>query len=84
MSKSLPSPEYIASLPVLTTEEAAIYLRMSKTSLCHYRMKGGGPLYIKHTQRKILYRRADLDAWLAERAFSSSSHEAVASAEARV
>lgn len=78
MSKLLPTPEYIASLPVLNTEEAAIYLRMSKAGLSNYRMKGGGPLYIKHTQRKVLYRRTDLDAWLSQRVFDSTSAEAAA------
>lgn len=76
MSKPLPTPEFVASLTVMNTDEAAIYLRMSKAGLSNYRMKGGGPLYIKHTQRKVLYRRSDLDAWLALRVFDSTSAEA--------
>lgn len=77
------TPEYVAGLSVMNTGEASVYLRMSKATLSNYRMHGGGPLYIKHTQRKVLYRRSDLDAWLAERVFSSSSHEAVTAAEER-
>lgn len=53
----------MASHENLTTEEAAEYLRVCHRTLIRWRGQGTGPAYCKAGQR-ILYRRADLDAWL--------------------
>lgn len=42
------------------------------------RARGGGPRYLKPTRRKILYKRADVIAWLERRAFTSTSEEKAA------
>ncbi|MDF1600370.1 helix-turn-helix domain-containing protein [Mesorhizobium sp. YIM 152430] len=56
--------EALNQLELMTPREAAIYLRSSTSTLAKYRMSGRGPKFIRHSNRKTLYRRADLDAWL--------------------
>lgn len=51
---------------LLTAQEAADYLRLAKSTLAKLRCIGGGPPYVQ-LGRRIAYRRADLDAWLAKR-----------------
>lgn len=54
----------LKALELLVPAEAAVYVRSSTSTLAKYRCYGGGPNFIKQSARKILYRRADLDAWL--------------------
>ena len=65
-------PEFLARLNLMDAQEAAAYLRTSTSTLAKYRMTGKGPAFIRPSPRKTLYRRADLDAWLASRARSST------------
>lgn len=60
--------QLIANLAVMTSREAAIYLRLSRSHLAAFRSKGNGPPFIAQGPRKCLYRKADLDRWLEERA----------------
>lgn len=60
----------------LTTQEAAAYLRVSKSYLDKLRVYGGGPPFHRPGRRKILYRKADLVLWLAARRFGSTSEYA--------
>lgn len=60
-------PAYLAALSVMDAVEAAIYLRTAPSTLSKYRLYGGGPAFIRQSSRKTLYRRTDLDAWLASR-----------------
>jgi len=60
-------PEFISKLDVLDAQEAAVYLRTSTSTLAKYRMHKRGPAFIRQSARKVLYRRADLDAWMTER-----------------
>lgn len=48
---------------LLTTEEAAKYLRVTSRSLIRWRINRLGPPCIR-MPRHVRYRRADLDAWL--------------------
>jgi hypothetical protein len=53
----------------LTPKEAAAYLRNSPHTLLYWRQRKKGPPYIKLGEAKkaaILYRRSDLDEWLAK------------------
>jgi len=50
---------------LLTTREAAGYLRLAITTLEHWRLEGRGPAFSK-MGRQVRYRRADVDRWLAE------------------
>ncbi|HEV8276897.1 MAG TPA: helix-turn-helix domain-containing protein [Streptosporangiaceae bacterium] len=58
-------PERLAD-PVMTTKEAAEYLKLSVRTLLRLRVDGGGPAAAK-IGRQWRYRRSQLDAWLAER-----------------
>ena len=55
-----------------STKEAAAYLGRSASNLEKFRVFGGGPKFIK-AGRLILYRKEDLDAWLNDRVYSSTS-----------
>lgn len=46
----------------LTPEEAAARLRCSKGTLANWRVKGGGPRFLK-IGRKVLYAVKELEAW---------------------
>jgi excisionase family DNA binding protein len=50
---------------LLTTREAADYLRLAITTLEHWRLDGRGPAFCK-IGRQVRYRRADVDQWLTE------------------
>jgi excisionase family DNA binding protein len=58
---------------LLTPREAAAYLRVSKSYLDKLRVYGGGPRFLRLGKRKVLYRKFDLDAWLASQSFDSTS-----------
>ena len=57
---------------ILTVQEAADHLRVSKSYLDKKRVYGGGPPFLQYG-RKITYRKSDLDAWLSRRRFTSTS-----------
>ncbi|MEW9804987.1 helix-turn-helix transcriptional regulator [Mesorhizobium sp. ZMM04-5] len=63
---------YSAS-PYLTVPQAAAYLRVSKNYLDKLRVSGTGPSFVRLGRRKVLYRKADLDQWINERIFGSTS-----------
>ena len=54
-------------------EEAARLLDLTPRALEAWRHKGGGPRYIRISARCVRYRRADLQAWIAERERYSTS-----------
>lgn len=66
-------PGYLQKLDIMDAREAAAYLRTSPSTLAKYRHFGGGPSFIRQSSRKTLYRRVDLDAWLEERTYGSTS-----------
>lgn len=52
---------------LLTTIEAATYLRVSARTLEGMRCSGSGPRYVKlgpGKRARVLYRRRDLEQWL--------------------
>ena len=51
---------------VLTTEEAAQMVGLAAQTLNKLRHEGKGPPYVKHA-RRVVYRRADLEAWMQSR-----------------
>lgn len=50
---------------LLTTDEACRYLRLSRPTLERRRLNGEEPAFIR-LGRRIYYRLADLDSWLAK------------------
>jgi len=67
---------------LLTTKEAAEYLRRSAQGLRKLRWQGHGPRYLRPgrgLKSAVLYRRADLDAWLAKGEATSTADESARS-----
>lgn len=61
---------------LLTSDEAAEYVRLSRRTLERYRVTGGGPNYVKlgpGLRARVVYREADLKAWLDGAVFNSTS-----------
>ena len=58
----------------LSTREAAAFLGLSPRTLDRYRVSGDGPAFHRFGNR-VLYHRADLTAWAAERRVRSTSDE---------
>jgi excisionase family DNA binding protein len=61
-------------LDIMTTAEAARYVRLGRPTLERLRVSGKGPIYVK-LGRSVRYRKADLDAWLESRATRSTAAE---------
>jgi excisionase family DNA binding protein len=57
---------------ILTTIEAARYVRLGKPTLERFRLTGEGPIYAK-LGGAVRYRRVDLDCWLESRLTRSTS-----------
>jgi len=51
--------------PLLTVEEAAAHLRVSRGMLAQLRFTNKGPAYYKPTAKSVFYAKSDLDTWLA-------------------
>ena len=62
--------------PLLTPDEAAAWLRVTKGHLARLRVVGGGPLFVKLSRRCIVYRIEDLEAFVGSRIRRSTSDEA--------
>lgn len=60
------------SLPILTTPQAALLLNLKPATLEQWRWSGRGPRFVK-IGRSCRYCRADLEAFIRERAFSSTT-----------
>jgi excisionase family DNA binding protein len=58
---------------LLTTRQAARLLGFSPRALEGWRLRGGGPAFVRVSRRSVRYRRADLDRWAEERLRISTS-----------
>ena len=77
-------PEMIAdNTSLLSVAEAARRLSLSQSYLNKLRSAGGGPVFVKFGPRRVAYRTADLDAWVAGM-LRASTGEAEAGASAGV
>jgi hypothetical protein len=56
----------------LTQREAAAILRLSERTLERHRLTGTGPKFMK-AGRRVLYRPADIEAWVAANTFVCTS-----------
>lgn len=69
----------MSSSQILSTQQAADYYGLRAQTLRAWRHRGGGPPYFRLTPGNLRspcrYRREDLDAWLQERRFTSTSEE---------
>ena len=50
----------------LRAVQAAAYLKVSRSTLAKWRMRGDGPPYHRCGPRIVYYYRHEIDAWLAE------------------
>jgi predicted DNA-binding transcriptional regulator AlpA len=59
---------------LLTVKEAAKFLRLTRSTLDHYRCDGRGPIYRKHGAR-VFYPKPELIAWSERNAYASTSEK---------
>jgi hypothetical protein len=52
---------------LMTEHEAAAFLGYTPRALQNWRLRGGGPVFVKVSDRSIRYRRGDLMAWIEAR-----------------
>jgi predicted DNA-binding transcriptional regulator AlpA len=65
---------------LLRPPEAAPYIGLSVSTLAKQRLRGDGPKFVRLSARAIGYLPADLDGWLADKRFGSTSEYPAASA----
>jgi excisionase family DNA binding protein len=63
----------MASEILLTVEEAAVRLKISKHTLNRWRVTGEGPPFIKYGPRLVRYVESVLDEWARNRIRASTS-----------
>ena len=63
---------------LLTEEEAAFFLRVTRFTLRKWRRTGGGPRFVRCGWRLIRYARTDIDEWLNDNKFGSNAAELLA------
>ncbi len=63
------------TIKMMTTTEAAQYVRLGKPTLDRFRVTGEGPAFCK-LGGAVRYRQQDLDAWLESRLVASTSARA--------
>lgn len=57
---------------LLTVQEAAKFLRLTRSTLDHYRCEGRGPIYRKHGAR-VFYPKPELIRWSERNSYASTS-----------
>ena len=67
-------PDYLDRL--MDERKAAGLLCYSVRALQNWRVRGGGPRFVKVSGRSVRYRRRDLLAWIEERTRSNTSEAA--------
>ncbi len=75
MTLSDHDPDHLSRL--IPETEAAEFLGYTVRALQNWRLRGGGPKFIKVSRRSIRYRRRDLIAWADDRICSNTSEAAV-------
>tara|TARA_R100000789_G_scaffold64661_1_gene61096 strand:- start:59 stop:286 length:228 start_codon:yes stop_codon:yes gene_type:complete len=58
---------------LINEQEAAALLGYSQRTLQGWRLRGGGPKFVKFSQRTIRYRVGDLLEWIAGNTFHNTS-----------
>jgi len=61
--------------PLLSTEQAAAWLGVTKRFLEASRLKGGGPVYVRLSRNLVRYRLEDLQEWVQERIRENTSQD---------
>lgn len=58
---------------LINERQAADYLCYSVRALQNWRVRGGGPQFVKVSGRSVRYTRRDLQMWIEERRVASTS-----------
>ena len=66
-------PEYLDQL--LSEKHAAAFLGYTIRALQNWRLRGGGPQYVKVSARSVRYRRRDLLAWVESKLQNNTSEK---------
>ena len=66
-------PDYVDRL--ITEIEAADFLGYSIRALQNWRVRGGGPRFVKVSSRSIRYRRRELNEWIERKLCSNTSEQ---------
>lgn len=64
-------PDYMDRL--INEIEAAKFLGYTNRALQNWRVRGGGPVFVRVSRRSIRYRRRDLIAWTKARLVANTS-----------
>lgn len=67
-------PDYLDCL--INEQQAATFLGYTVRALQNWRLRGGGPRFVKVSSRSIRYRRRDLIEWVEQRLRSNTSEVA--------
>lgn len=69
------NPELIRSDPdrLLNENDAAMLLGYTTRALQNWRLRGGGPVFVKVSDRSVRYRHRDLLAWIEQRSRATTS-----------
>lgn len=59
--------------PLIDEKQAAEYLGYTTRALQNWRLRGGGPRFVRVSARSIRYRISDIEAWIEARIVSSTS-----------
>lgn len=65
---------------LLTTEQAGDVLGLTRRALEERRRRGSGPPYVRVGATTVRYRLSDLETWIEERVYTSTSEEAATEA----
>lgn len=69
-------PDYLDSL--IDERLAAKFVGYTVRALQNWRVRGGGPRFVKVSSRSVRYRRRDLIEWIESRLRSNTSQDAAA------
>ena len=61
----------------LSDAQLCALLRVTTRTTARWRVEGNGPSFVRAGGRRVLYRRTDLDRWLAGRTFAHRAAESV-------
>jgi predicted DNA-binding transcriptional regulator AlpA len=64
---------------LINEQEAAAFLGYSVRALQNWRLRGGGPEYVRVSRRSVRYRRRDLTRWAGARLEAHTSASSIAS-----
>lgn len=72
-AKQRQSPERAQHRQLLTTEDLAELLKVSRHAVYQMRHRSEGPRWIRLDSRSVRYRPEDVEAWLEERAAATAA-----------